>query len=90
MTRDERIRRQVELTAAAKAGIEQIKQKLLQFSTDDELPPLDIRAQIAALKNENAQMRLAQRNREATAFSEAVAAAMPMAEKLFLQMSKKH
>ena len=90
MTRDERIHRQVELTAAAKAGIEQIKWKMRNFATDEEPPPLDIRAQIAALEIENAQMRVAQRNREAIAFSEAVEAAMPFAEKLIMQMYKKH
>ena len=89
---------QVEINAAAKAQLAQIKQKMLEdLATGGEPPPLDIRAQIAALETENvrmrkanAQMKIAQRNREAAAFSEAVTAAKPRAQKLIIQISNTH
>ncbi len=48
-----------------------------------------VRAQIAALEIENAQLRTEQCNREANSFAESVAAAMPRAKELINQLVNK-
>ena len=48
-----------------------------------------IRAQIAALEIENAQLRTEQRNRETNSFAESVAAAMPRAKELISRLVNK-